>query len=251
MKQHYTQKHRHLLHFCNVDPKCKSYFLDQMRLEKHVQTHNKDRIQCSYCPKTFIDKGHFEFHVDDKHPEKSNRALKFKCLVPDCGAAFSRPRLLLYHERRHKVKKPRKLTWSKCPICQATFIDLRLHIRKKHLDQVTPGDEADQILKRPLKQNPIRKRSARIPTPCDVCGKVLRGCTALRIHKERIHEKIRHKCPQCEKTYTSIGDMRGHVRAVHEGLTLSCRFCSIIFLRGSQRNQHERQTHAEELHKLG
>ena len=184
--------------------------------------------------------------------------MKYVCPKPGCEAAFARARLLKLHDyKRHQVstppnkRAPKKNPFSptNCPICHATYLDIRQHIKNSHLDKITPGDEADRIIKQPTQQHYVRPAKPLIP--CDVCGKVLVGKDALRAHTKAIHERIRHKCPQCDKTYTNIGDMRGHVRAVHEGVTLPCRFCSIIFLRGSQRNQHERQAHADELQKQG
>ena len=190
-------------------------------------------FQCSYCPKMVIS-SQLSLHIDKEHPEKSTRPMTHACYFPGCDAVFPRPCILKAHERRHTPVKRVPPIPQKCPICEATFKSLKLHMMNYH-------NEAS-----------IQKRRSRIhhyrkPIPCDICGKTLMGPIALRIHQRAVHQRIRHNCPYCEKTYTSLSDMRCHVRAVHEGLRWNCRYCSIEFLRGSQRNQHERQAHAEEL----
>ena len=194
------------------------------------------KVQCCYCSKMLSAHNHGLLkHIDALHPDKTPTPMNFSCSEPGCEAVF--PRIFLL--RRHELKHDKVPTESKCPVCGGTYKCLERHIKYSH-----PEKDHYAYLKR--KQGKIYKRKA-TPIQCNLCGKTLARVSYLKIHKNAVHKRVRHKCPSCDKEYSSIGAMRHHFRVIHEGITWPCRFCSIIFLRGPQRNQHEKQEHPDQI----
>ena len=198
---------------------------------KHLNPEKE--VQCRYCLKMLSANVCLVQHIDALHPEKSSKPLIFSCSKAGCKAVFPSSKLLMRHERKHN-KLPME---SKCPVCGGTYESLVRHIRNSH-------PEIDHYAYLQNKPGKVYKHKEP-PIQCDLCGKTFTRVAAMKAHKNAIHQHIRHKCPSCDKDYASVGDMRCHFRAVHEGVTWPCRFCSVIFLRGSQRNQHEKREHPD------
>ena len=51
---------------------------------------------------------------------------------------------------------------------------------------------------------------------CDICQKILRQKSALKMHRKIIHEKVRdHKCKVCDYAASCEGNLSKHTRTVH------------------------------------
>jgi uncharacterized Zn-finger protein len=66
---------------------------------------------------------------------------------------------------------------------------------------------------------------------CRVCSKRFRSNSALEIHVDGVHNKLRpHKCPICFVGFTQSGHMRSHVNVVHKKIKrFNCKICSKAF----------------------
>ena len=237
MRHHYFSKHKDHLFTCSKKS-CNKYFIYLHELENHMKKNHpslEEKVQCCYCAKMLS--AHnlgLERHIERVHPENSSKPMIFSCSQPSCEKVFSSVRFLRQHERKHK-----SISESKCTICGGTYKCLLLHMKFSH-----PEKDNYAYLHRKKGKTYERKNT---PIQCDLCGKTLARVSALKVHKNVVHKRIRHKCPSCDKDYSSLGDMRYHFRAVHEGITWPCRFCSVVFLRGPQRNQHEKQEHPDQM----
>ena len=237
MRHHYFFKHKDRLFICS-NKSCDKYFIYPSELENHTQKKHpslEEKVQCCYCAKMLS--AHnlgLARHIDAVHPEKSSKPMIFACSYPGCKAAFTLARLLMKHKRKHESPSE-----SKCPVCGGTYKCLLRHMKFSH-------PEKDRYAYLQRKQRKVYKHKSN-PIQCNLCGKTLSRKSALKTHINIVHKRVRYKCPSCDKDYSKIGDMRYHFRAVHEGITWPCRFCSIIFLRGPQRNQHEKQEHPDQV----
>lgn len=113
-----------------------------------------------------------------------------------------------------------------CPNCSSvfdTFTDLRQHCLVVHI-----GIVQEEHL-------------------CTVCNKPFSSASALKVHKETIHDKIRNfKCPSCEEIFNKKTNMQTHYRRVHEGLEvrrLQCDICDKRFLCPSELRKHVERVH--------
>ena len=83
--------------------------------------------------------------------------------------------------------------------------------------------------------------------PIQSCGKIFSKRQTLCRHIKGVHtERETHRCAYCEKSFAHKNDLQVHVKGVHEGKKAYCSICGKEFLRSSERNRHERQTHGHD-----
>ena len=249
MRIHYNLKHKDKFIACIVTT-CNDTFTRHQDMQIHYkQKHLQERFQCSFCSKSFAGKDMFKFHMDYKHPEKSDKPLIFKCTESNCEAAFS----LQGHLREHKRKRHKEDKKWECPICHGYYRNVASHIKVVHKAR---DPVICHLCDKPLKNAATLRKHVNyvhmgkeFPTmPCIICGIEMKRA-ALKRHIEAVHEGVRLNCAHCDKTYSSAGDLAAHARAVHQGIKAACRFCPAKFQRGADRNQHEKQSHAEDAEK--
>ena len=267
MHLHYETSHPESLIPCPRAPECDERFVRHQVMKNHYQrVHLLSAFKCQFCPRNFARAIGLRFHLDEKHPEKVEATLTFKCQTIGCGAAYScRTNLSTHirkvHEPRPPVQNPLQAcdTCGKivrnlkshqvaihgdpgkrlpCPVCGRSFPfrrELTNHWRKHHPEVPLPNVDGTMGQERP-KSGPV---------PCPDCGKVYPDRQRMRRHLEIVHEKIRHPCPLCERSYVLRSDMKNHVKAFHRGIKARCRVCGAEFGRNADRNRHEKKIHPE------
>jgi len=206
---------------------------------------------CPHCAKTVPTSKKLSFHIDAHHPEKLT-SLEFVCNWPMCGKGFSTDANLKTHYNGHVRRERDKVDGStprkECKVCGKHVAPTHLsdHMRHVHGPKPEPVGcpQCDVVCvsDRALKSHLSKVHSGIVYT-CDACSKAFNSKKGLENHIQRVHEKRRHHCPQCDKVYGGRKEMLVHLRAVHEGIKFPCRMCQREFLRGPDRNRHERTFH--------
>jgi len=61
---------------------------------------------------------------------------------------------------------------------------------------------------------------------CEECGKTCKSTSALRYHKERVHDGIMYPCNICNGKFAQMSNLRTHIRTMHEGdRKFACHHC--------------------------
>ncbi|GJQ71737.1 hypothetical protein Trydic_g11430 [Trypoxylus dichotomus] len=194
-----------------VCKECLAEFEKEHEYNKHMQTHNSERLKmlenipyiCSYCNYLFEDakdyKEHVSYHIKIKklvfNPKRArrrttnNKEYPHRCTV--CSKSFPKKCLLERHMRIHNGEKP-----FACPKCDKAFAQkstLQIH---------------------------LVKHSGHKPYKCTLCSAEYFQKGNLRVHVEKTHtappniDKM-YKCTQCTCIFRRIGSLNGHITKTH------------------------------------
>ena len=81
-------------------------------------------------------------------------------------------------------------------------------------------------------------------TKCNYCEKVLRK-TALYIHIQSMHKKVRFPCDKCKYQATQKSHLNIHIQAVHEQIRYSCLQCDYQGTRKQYLRDHVNTIHSK------
>ncbi|XP_038616561.1 zinc finger protein ZFAT [Tachyglossus aculeatus] len=143
-------------------------------------------------PEPALRKGYQEYAIQQtpyEQPTKSSRLgptqLKiFTCEY--CNKVFKFKHSLQAHLRTHTKEKPHR-----CPHCSyasAIKANLNVHLRKHTGERFS----------------------------CDACAFTCLSKGHLKVHVERVHQKIKQHCRFCKKKYSDVKNLIKHVREAHD-----------------------------------
>ncbi|XP_071522041.1 uncharacterized protein [Panulirus ornatus] len=141
-----------------------------------------------------------------------------------------------------------------CPFCESVFKrkDVTTHLAEAHQEEIHyPCPNCSSVFDTftDLRQHclVVHIGVAQEEHFCTVCNKSFSSASAMKVHRETIHDKIRNfKCPGCEEIFNKKTNMQTHYRRVHEGLEvrrLHCDICDKGFLSPSELRKHVERVH--------
>ena len=65
----------------------------------------------------------------------------------------------------------------------------------------------------------------------------------IRIHKESVHDGLKHQCPHCEREWTTRSNMKKHIESRHSGKKKQCSRCNFTTAVTANLKYHERKEH--------
>ena len=229
--------------------------------ENNFEMDENGHWSCKKCPKSFITRVVFKYHlsathgldlvtlleqqqilsedsdqhqaIHEKQCQKSNQSNEIKSTVDnqlnthlhqcqECQKYFGRNDYLQYHINTvHK-----KLTPYKCQKCQRVLrgkIPLQTHINSVH----------EQIKH----------------FKCNICKRGFGLNSTLQYHINAVHEnKLPLKCDRCNKTFGRKSLLQSHINFVHEKLiAYQCQECNKCFERKSGFNTHVKRAHSKQM----
>ena len=191
-------KHERLRIKCK---KCEKTFLFKGHLIEHVNyVHAKPKeVSCKVCFKVFASTGYLSTHMIAKHSKDSS---SLKC--EHCRKFFKFQQTLVLHMEKFKdgecktqPKKIEKISCEepdeyRCEQCQALF------------------DNEDDFLEH------IFTPHENHTVTCEQCGKQCRNQTILTQHVQNVHEVVLFSCEICDKQMRSLQQLHSHVSYYHK-----------------------------------
>lgn len=147
------------------------------------------------------------------------RPKKYACLFEGCDRRYSRPALLVQHERTHNNDRPFACDYEGCD---------KAFFRKSHL-------EVHKCSHRKDNEKPFQ---------CKVCGK---GCIdAQRLRRHELTHTKKHKCPYegCNEAFYHHVSYKHHIETVHEMVTV-CDVCHRRFQNKVLVAKHKLKEHGD------
>ena len=238
-------------HLCNH----MNGFIRESLLHKHILVKHRQPVVCSLCQVSFDSSDSFLNHMKDK--------LHSGLTCETCGDTFKssatlRKHITWIHEDREKlpcsfcgiivknmdlhVKNIHENPIETCKFCdfetRRTY-SMEKHVQSVHTDKNLKTCEFCGELRKDLRNHLMRTQCGqgksveeRKCETCDQCGKLFTTKVKLKMHKKRVHLKIKTmSCDQCDyKTYSGF-NLKLHVSKMHFGQKLEkekCGYCSIV-----------------------
>ncbi|XP_037081414.1 zinc finger protein 236-like [Pollicipes pollicipes] len=190
-----------------VCPQCQHEFPTQVLLDKHLPVHTAPAaVNLELVPGTVADAdADAELGADPAGGDNVLKPSNIKRTCTQCKLVFATNRELLDHHKEHQTirsilklqqqrrrTKPSSRPSTRCQICQKSFAKPGL-LRRHQL--IHTGEK---------------------PFKCEICDRAFNQKSALKIHRESKHGKIRpYQCTICKMFFAQRGNLRNHVRRVH------------------------------------
>ena len=214
MKVHVSNRHLNETHTCN---KCPKSFNSVYKLRTHVRfNHGKKDFKCDKCERAFAFGSALKHHLANDH--NGNHQCEHCNYKTNSTGAFK-----THMRARHTEGK---FVCGFCSFESTSSAEIGVHRETSHPDVTVPKREQRKKKCYDCKECDF-KTEKRQTAKCHYrsvhlgiiyfCGEA--GCSykgtqkgSLKIHKERVHEKIRKQCMYCEhKAYV----LRYHVMRKH------------------------------------
>lgn len=216
---------------------------------------NMKSLSCHLCNQTFLKKSYLDCHIKMKH--SSYNKSKIACFY--CDDTFTHGKHLQSHLAKVHPEKPiSSYEKLECKICQKPFN--QRSILEAHIFSHMSAEEKKQLKK----------------IKCDLCKFSTLSAHKLRIHKQRLHNKERHKykcnmcdktfyfevklrihqvshldkdeadkfkphqCPHCDKHFMYASEVNAHIYNIHR-----CNICSELLVTAEAYEEHKIKVHNE------
>ncbi|XP_029731914.1 zinc finger protein 91 [Aedes albopictus] len=208
------------------------------RLKIHIGTD----LICPHCSKKVWKQSLFESHT-------AKCALKkFPCEF--CTRKYATKEAVLYHTKEsHKNEIVKLHVKRECTVCDETFVDSGLHfehmkICHDHSVQCTLCTmtfvDDDELTTHMISDHErVSYKSALKCVPCNIN---FRSVHRFNMHKQKIHQNLKHKCPKCSLQFS-----RKHTFLEHKsqcvGRILNCKLCNATHSTAKALEQHIKRRH--------
>jgi len=207
---------------------CDKTFVNKKELKEHIATHpeykDEKPFMCDICPKSFRVSDSLKRHKDMHNGIKPEN--KFMCDL--CPKSFYVSNDLKRHKYMHDGNKP----WicDQCPYTSSRKDHLEDHKERYHSDKEFKPDDITE------------------PLVCDFCSKTFTSSRTFKIHI-REHKRIREKkftCDQCNFKSANVSILNYH-KMTHTGeRPFPCNICSKTFRSQGHLNRHIKGVHMGE-----
>uniref|UniRef100_A0A8D3AQ64 C2H2-type domain-containing protein n=1 Tax=Scophthalmus maximus TaxID=52904 RepID=A0A8D3AQ64_SCOMX len=216
---------------CDLGFSCVNY------LNRHLQTHQEERVHTCNCGKSFAYRAALTAHQRIHQKERPHTCTQ-------CGKGFLYKGGLLSHMKIHSEEMP-----FMCSFCGKSFKrerSMKKHERCHTRENVFGCSQCDKsfVYKATLTRHELTHSGER-PYLCSDCGKGFFSHAELLKH-ERFHTGHKpFQCPHCDKKFTQSCYLTIHLR-YHTGIRpYSCTECDKRFLSANRLKRHQR-THSGE-----
>ena len=189
----------------------------------HVRTiHEKIKMQCDFCEKSFTQSFHLREHKTRHHEDEMNTILEQKNLQ------------IKKHQdnddKQEELKESTSTTFV-CNVCNKVLHSeyiLNQHMTFIHHSRKYAKDGAAEI-------------------KCQNCDQTFKSNNTLRNHLRVVHEGIKnHVCDSCGKAFSSKPNLTSHITYVHKGVReCTCTICGNLF-----RDKQVLKSHIMAVHEL-
>ena len=231
---HQTSSVKKISHHCKF---CKKGFATPYLTLIHERRRhtNEKPYRCTYCEKSFAEKG-----TKTKHERIHTQEKKYQCR--HCGMSFLHCHTKNTHERSVHTKE----TPFECGFCEKRFgypSQRTRHVKLFH--NPTERLHSCKHCEKKFKSAGglvVHERTHTKPWQCDSCGKRFSQLGNMNKHHVRIHTKEKpFQCKYCGKSFADRSCKDRHERAVHtKEKPYTCRFCNKSFSATASRIAHER-----------
>ncbi|KAK6635566.1 hypothetical protein RUM44_000818 [Polyplax serrata] len=259
-------------HRCSFEG-CNSAFNRPWKLERHINTHTKNRpFRCDHpgCTKDYTNKAHLERHKSLSHSENKPLPVYINCPFPSCMKTFASKWNLKRHYNVHKTAEVFKchlcesmfkkhlqlknhlsvhlgLKPFSCKTCSDSFVskgELKKHERRHKLYQCTEENcqKISFITFHALRRHIKNEHPKWLK--CDFCGKTYKNKYTLTEHilshlpKE---DRLVLNCPydDCKRYYFYQRNLDHHIKSYHHNINHLCVICNETFVNKSKLKKHQ------------
>lgn len=201
-------------------PVCfKEYLTAQSCFAHHNTAHREipeEKLTCPICGQKFKRKKNVLIHVRAVHNKEKN----FKCDI--CDRGFYEKTHLNHHKTTHSDDKPFECDVNDCDKKFRTAVALKTHKKMHHPDG-----------------NGEVKRVVNKQYVCNVCGKILRGMSTLKVHQLIHTQNFQYECDVCHKKCKTHSILNIH-KLIHTGeKPHKCNLCPKEFRLWNSLNLHK------------
>ena len=227
---------------------CGKKYTVNKTLRAHIMTHTGERpFKCEKCGKTFTASGAARVH------SKNCKGISVpKNMCDFCDKQFENDNELVLHRDTHTGDKP-----YLCTLCGSSHPSRKLmRSHKTYYHSVITHCVCDVCGKicrtsSQLKLHKMTHEPATNQTPCscELCGAFLKSKRTLRVHKKNVHDKKHLEletltCDLCNKQYHGEKRLRSHMRNTHHTIHPNrCTVCNIIFPSAILLTEHKKLYH--------
>ena len=221
LKSHIRAVHEEMkpLQFHSVEGKrhqcllCNSNFVKKQSLKSHIITVHEEKKplnQCQLCDSSFVMKKSLKSHINIVHEGK--KPLQFHSFE--------------FKKDYESKQKSSKKSYS-CDQCKKHFtkaFNLQQHINGVHLKIKAFKCEYENCeficsQKQNLKQHisGVHEHSEQLKLfACEDCDQIFKKMNHLKVHKEAVHDGIKHHCENCTKSFSTKSHLHRHMRKKHD-----------------------------------
>ncbi|OXA43905.1 zinc finger protein 320 [Folsomia candida] len=185
---------------------CDKIFLNRKNLQRHINAHEGRKYHsCSICGKPFSTAdsalGHTFFHMNKEELAKARETWRHGCFI--CNKRFRTSPLLRRHARSHA---------EETYFLDKGQFDLN-YLQGANLEPVKYLEESFSHINYLTTHAKIIQKVKAVT--CAKCGKKFNSNSAMVLHLNGVHLKLRHPCPQCGKSFTQKGNLGSHLKRFH------------------------------------
>ena len=219
-------------------------------LRAHIMTHTGEKpYKCEKCGKTFTWSGPSKLHT------KNCKGIPVPTNICDfCDQQFANDSELVVHKDTHTGDKP-----YLCTICGSSYAKRKyMRFHKKYYHSLVPQCVCDvcgkmcrtssQLKLHKMTHEPDTNKTH--PCRCEICGSFFKTKSTLSVHRKSVHDKEHLKletltCELCNKQYHGEKQLRTHMRTTHRTPHPNrCTVCNIIFPSAGLLTEHKKIYHA-------
>ena len=246
LKRHFFEKHAEKKYKCHG---CEYETAVEKELHDHIERGHKGRVfNCEQCAFEANKKYELEYHIKSIHD-----LVKMKCDQCDyeceykngCKGKMRRHKSLMHGEEVFNCDQ----CDYQSDITAVTRHKKFVHTRANHISCNQCDFKAVSIW-----HVEIHKKGAHegVRWPCNVCTKLFKSPSLLRLHTKSIHDKIVHRktCDICDFSVESNSykgssyKIRKHEDLVHAQVDYKCEHCDFISKSRGALSQHKSNKHS-------
>ncbi|KAI5636819.1 zinc-finger double domain-containing protein [Phthorimaea operculella] len=244
-----------LMNLREMDRKNSSYLNANYKCEKCVFGFKEDGFYMEHLNKHEVWYGHLmcpicELRFKDVKSLESHRKshlIGFFCTKCEFASRFL-PTVSAHFKQAHRAPAPDNHTCYKCDAVFRFLPTVSAHLKQAHRAPAPDNHtcyKCDAVFSSEMAMLSHLELGHGKPT-CIQCGSSFRNVYHLRLHVQKVHDKLMFPCPVCGKQFSCETSLKQHVKHVHEKKHLEqpqeprfyCKQCDKFFLHKYSYNIH-------------